>query len=203
MPGAEPRHPDMLPMLRGELVWLRAAEKADFMGDPPPVNDPETGHLLGLKVPVGAEGAAEFAQMVVSQQGKTMYSFTICPLGERRGIGNVTLRDIDRENGSAELSIVITDKAFQDRGYGTDAVNCIVDVGFGEIRLERIYLYVFDYNRRAIRAYEKAGFQTDATLRRSRFHRGHHHDVHLMSILRGDWLKLERRRAWDPPASGS
>ena len=98
---------------------------------------------------------------------------------------------------------MVTEKASQGRGLGTDALNCLVDFGFGELRLERIYLHVFDYNARAQRSYEKAGFQTDAILRRSRFHRGEHHDVHLMSILRGDWLAMDRRRAWDPPSEAA
>ena len=194
--------PEILPMIRGERVWLRASERADFTAEPITVDDAETGHFLGLKVPVGPEGAADFAQLVLAQQGKSLYSFSICLLGEHRAIGNVTLRDIDRENGGAEVAIVIADKALQGRGYGTDALNCVVDFGFGEIRLERIYLYVFDYNERARRSYEKSGFQTDAILRHARFHRGVHHDVHLMSILREDWLALDRRRAWDPPSAG-
>jgi RimJ/RimL family protein N-acetyltransferase len=188
-----------LPMLRGERVWLRASTKADFVEDVDAVSDAETGHFLGLKTPISPEGAEQFAQQVISQQGTAMWSFTICLLADNRRIGNVTLRSIDRENGSAELAIVITEKASQGQGLGTDALNCVVDFGFGELRLERIYLHVFDYNPRAIRSYEKAGFQTDAVLRRHRFHRGEHHDVHLMSILRGDWLALDRRRAWDPP----
>ena len=186
------------PMLRGELVWLRASERSDFMEDPAPVNDPEIGHMMGLKMPVGIDGAAEFAQMVLSQHGKTLWSFAVCPLGDQRAIGNVSLRNIDRENGSAELAVVMTDRAYIGRGYGTDAVNCIVDFGFGELRLERIYLQVFDYNPRAKRSYQKSGFQTDATLRHARFHRGQHHDVDVMSILRDEWLALERPRAWDP-----
>lgn len=188
----------MPPMLRGELVWLRPSERSDFMQDPAPVNDPEIGHMMGLKMPVGIDGASEFAQMVLSQHGKTLWSFTVCPLGEQRGIGNVSLRNLDRENGSAEMAVVMTDHAYIGRGYGTDAVNCIVDFGFGELRLERIYLQVFDYNPRAKRSYEKSGFQTDATLRHARFHRGQHHDVDVMSILRHEWLALARRRAWDP-----
>jgi RimJ/RimL family protein N-acetyltransferase len=192
---------ESLPMLRGERVWLRAAEKADFIDDAPAVSDAETGHFLGLKMPVSAEGGEQFAQHKLSAQGQSIYTFAICLLADDRRIGNTALRNIDRENGSAEMSIVITDKPFQGRGFGTDALNCLVDFAFGEIRLERVYLHVFDFNLRAKRSYEKAGFQTDAILRRSRFHHGQHHDVHLMSILRGDWLALERRRAWDPPAN--
>jgi RimJ/RimL family protein N-acetyltransferase len=191
-----------LPMLRGERVWLRAATKADFVEESAAVSDAETGHFLGLKVPVSAEGAEHFAQKILSQQGSSVWAFAICMLDEERRIGTVNLRNLDRENGSAELAIVIGDKTLQGKGYGTDALNCLVDVGFGELRLERIYLHVFDYNRRARRSYEKAGFQTDATLRHARFHHGQHHDVHLMSILRDDWQALDRRRAWDPPSAG-
>ena len=187
-------------MLRGERVWLRASTKADFTTGVDAISDAETGHFLGLKMPISAEGAEQFGQQVVAGQGTSIWSFTICLLADNRPIGNVTLRNPDRENGNAEVAIVITDKASQGHGLGTDALNCLVDFGFGELRLERIYLHVFDYNARAIRSYEKAGFQTDAVLRRHRFHRGDHHDVHLMSILRGDWLAVERRRAWDPPA---
>lgn len=186
-------------MLRGERVWLRAAVKADIVEEAASVSDAETGHFLGLKMPVSAEGAEQFGQQMLSQQGKSIWFFAICLLEDDRRIGTVNLRNLDRENGSAELAIVIGEKALQGQGLGTDALNCLVDFGFGELRLERIYLHVFDYNLRATRSYENAGFQTDAILRRSRFHRGQHHDVHLMSILRGDWLQLERRRAWDPP----
>jgi len=197
--GMAPEAPTHLPMLRGERVWLRAATKADFIEEAPAVSDAETGHFLGLKHPVSAEGAEQFAQEILSQQGRSIWAFTICLLGDDRRIGTVNLRNLDRENGNAELAIVIGDKTLQGQGLGTDALNCLVDFGFGELRLERIYLHVFDFNVRAQRSYQKAGFQTDAVLRHARFHRGKHHDVHLMSILRDDWLALDRRRAWDPP----
>jgi RimJ/RimL family protein N-acetyltransferase len=189
------------PMLRGERVWLRSATKADFIEDAAAVSDRDTGHFLGLKTPISPDDAAEFAQQLISQQGRGAFSFAICLLANDRRVGTITLRAVDRENGAAEMAITITDKADQGQGLGTDALNCLVDYGFGELRLERIYLHVFDYNQRAMRSYEKAGFQTDAILRRHRFHRGDHHDVHLMSILRGDWLAMDRRRAWDPPSA--
>jgi RimJ/RimL family protein N-acetyltransferase len=95
------------------------------------------------------------------------------------------------------VGIFISDRRYLGKGYGTDALNALVDFGFGELRLERIELEVYDYNLRAIRSYEKAGFRTDAVLRRARFHRGTHHDVHLMSILRDDWLGIPRKRSWE------
>src|SRR5688500_17071697 len=92
-PGASA---ESLPMLRGERVWLRAAEKTDFVGDAPWVSDAETGHFLGLKHPVSAEGGEQFAQKMLPQQGTSVFSFAICLLDGDRRIGNVTLRNVDR-----------------------------------------------------------------------------------------------------------
>jgi RimJ/RimL family protein N-acetyltransferase len=193
-PGAS--HPS--PILRGERVWLSASGKEAVVEDAVWLSDAEIGHFLGVKAPISREAAQHFADELLAQVGKTIFPFGISLLADDRRIGGASLRDYDQENGSAEVAIFISDPNFLGQGLGTDALNCLVDFGFGELRLERIWLRVFDYNERARRSYEKAGFQTDATLRHARFHRGTHHDVHLMSILRADWLALERRRAWDP-----
>ena len=186
------------PMLRGERVWLGAAEKEQVVDDGSWLNDAEIGHFLGIKSPISRDASTRFAEEFLSQAGKTLFPFNISLLADDRRIGGCVLRDVDRENGSAEVAIFIFDRRLLGQGLGTDALNCLIDFGFGELRLERIFLQVFDYNERARRSYEKAGFQTDATLRHARFHRGVHHDVHLMSILRAEWLALERRRAWEP-----
>ena len=190
------------PMLRGERVWLSATDKEHVVADGEWLSDAEIGHFIGVKSPIGRDGAMRFAEEFLAQAGKTAFPFNISLLADNRRIGGAVLRDVDRENGSAEVAIFIGDRRLLGQGLGTDALNCLIDFGFGELRLERIYLHVFDYNERARRSYEKAGFQTDATLRHARFHRGVHHDVHLMSILRAEWLALERRRAWEPAAEG-
>jgi RimJ/RimL family protein N-acetyltransferase len=39
----------------------------------------------------------------------------------------------------------------------------------------------------------------EGTLRRAIFHRGRHHDVHVMAILRDEWDGLARPKAWELP----
>jgi len=185
-------------MLRGERVWLSAAEKEHIVDDAAWISDAEIGHFLGNRAPISRNGATRFAEEFLAQVGKSVFPFNISLLADDRRIGGAALRGYDRENGSAEVAIFLTDPRLLGQGLGTDALNCLVDYGFGELRLERIWLQVFDYNERARRSYVKAGFQTDATLRHARFHRGAYHDVHVMSILRAEWLALERRRAWEP-----
>ena len=60
----------------------------------------------------------------------------------------------------------------------------MVRYGFDTLNLERISLRVFDYNTRAIRAYEKVGFRKEGVLRRDHFSEGAYHDTVIMGILR-------------------
>lgn len=182
------------PILRGELVWLRPVEKADLIGES--LYDAELAHYAGFKAPFAPEAQERWFGKLLEQTGQSMFQFVVSPLGSRRQIGGCGLRSIDRENGNAELSIFML-RGSWGRGLGTDAVNALLDFGFGELRLERIYLHVFDYNTRAVRSYEKSGFVREAVLRRARFHRGAHHDVIVMAVLRAEWQALPRKRAWE------
>jgi RimJ/RimL family protein N-acetyltransferase len=49
------------------------------------------------------------------------------------------------------------------QGLGTDAMFALLDFGFGQLRLERMWLEVYDFNRRARRSYEKCGFVLEGT----------------------------------------
>jgi RimJ/RimL family protein N-acetyltransferase len=46
---------------------------------------------------------------------------------------------------------------------------------------------VFDFNKRAERSYEKAGFKKEGTHREHVFKNGKYCDLHIMGILRTEW----------------
>jgi RimJ/RimL family protein N-acetyltransferase len=184
-------------MLRGELVWLRPPEPGDIIDGSAMAGDAEVGHFLGAKTPWSRASAERFSTELLAQTGETAYPYVFCLLGSEKAIGSVSLNHVDKVNGSGEVGIFIGDRRYLGKGYGTDALNALLDFGFGELRLERIELGVFDYNPRAIRSYEKAGFQTEVIERHARFHRGAHHDVRIMAILRGDWQALPRKKSWE------
>lgn len=83
------------------------------------------------------------------------------------------------------------------KGLGTDAVNALVDFGFGELRLERVWLSTDAENARAQRAYAKAGFVVEARRRHAWVENGRMLDEIRMSLLRDEWLALPRKRSWD------
>ena len=53
----------------------------------------------------------------------------------------------------------------------------------GSLNLHRVELEVYDFNPRAMRCYEKAGFRHEGTRRQALFRDGRYHDTHHMAIL--------------------
>ena len=74
-----------------------------------------------------------------------------------RLIGRLTLRQVV-ERKSARLGITLA-ADYLGQGYGTDAIRTFLVYYFQELGFEVLYLDVAAPNRRAIRCYEKCGFQ--------------------------------------------
>jgi len=63
----------------------------------------------------------------------------------------------------------------------------MVNYAFGILGMHRVWLHVYAYNQRAIRAYEKAGFVREGVLREDRYHNGRFFDTIVMGLLRSEW----------------
>jgi RimJ/RimL family protein N-acetyltransferase len=183
------------PIVRGERVFLRPFEPSDAETYRRWRADARPMALAGYpdRAPLSLARAQKRIDEANANFGSDEYLFVICLLDGERPIGEASLFRLDRPNGSAELGIFIGEVDEWSKGYGTDAVNALVDFGFAELRLERISLNVWTENERAKRAYEKAGFVLEGTLRHDRYEHGAYTDGHVMSILRDEWLALPRR----------
>ena len=185
------------PTIRGELVYLRPAERGDLPRFVRWFGDAETTRFLKARAPFSLAMEEQWFADMIGRQGKTDYHFVICRLTDDEPIGTAGLHDLDLVNGNAEFGISIGEKGEWSKGYGTDALHAICDFGFGELRLWRIELEVYEGNARARRSYEKAGFTLEGTLRQRHFAEGRHVDVLIMSLLRPEWEAQDRRRSWE------
>lgn len=69
-------------------------------------------------------------------------------------MGTVSLRHLDRENGTAEFAITVR-KCAMGKGYSTYGMSEILKKGVEEFGVSRIYWCVSRVNERAIRFYDK------------------------------------------------
>jgi len=110
-------------------------------------------------------------------------------------IGSCGLHDIVWRSRKAEFSIIIGEKQYWGRGYATATTQLMLEYGFGELNLHRIYLYTFSFNTGGIRAYEKVGFKHEAIMRDDVYREGKFHNTLLMGILKPEWEALTRHEA--------
>jgi RimJ/RimL family protein N-acetyltransferase len=186
-----------VPIIRGERVYLRAAERSDIAKFVRWLSDGETTSFLSMRAPISVAMEEKWFEEMLARQGKEAYLFVICLLEDSRPIGTLGLFNIDSTNGSAGIGIWIGEKDLWGKGLGSDATNAIVDFGFGMLRLERLWLEVYDFNKRARRTYDKTGFTLEGVKRHAAYRHGRHVDVELMSMLRDEWAAQPRKKSWE------
>ena len=98
-------------------------------------------------------------------------------------IGNCGLSNIDYINQTAEVGIFLGDKNFWAKGYGTEALNLLVDYGFKALNLHTIMLKVYSFNERAIKCYEKIGFKPIGRRRRAILRNKERYDIIYMDMI--------------------
>jgi len=175
------------PLLRGEKVWLRPLEARDMPAYVAGINDTEVGGFAGYRWPITIADATGWLERERDKpHGTGGFFFAVCELGDDRFIGTTWFKEINRLDGNAELAIYM-DRDHIGSGWGTDAQRALLAFGFGTLGLERVWLTVNGDNARAIRSYEKVGFQREGILRRSFRVNGTLTDTVLMAILRDEW----------------
>ena len=168
-------------MITDIKIKLRDKRLADALDDYAWRTDPELAKL----------DAAPLLTMAFSQYlsdcaielrypPSTKRSFAIeTPDGKH--IGNCVYYTISKIKGEAELGIVIGNRDYWGKGYGTDAVTALLSYIFRQTKLNRIYLKTLNSNRRAQKCFEKCGFTSHGHMTKDGY------DFVLMEIYRKQW----------------
>jgi RimJ/RimL family protein N-acetyltransferase len=181
-------------MIYGERIRLRGVERSDLPQFQEWLNDPEVIEGLATYLPLSmADEEQWFEGMSKRDTVEKPMAIEVKEDNGWRLIGNAGLFNLEWMPRSAELGIFIGEKAFWNKGYGTETVCLLLRHGFETLNLNRIFLQVYSTNTRARRSYEKAGFVLEGTLREAVYRQGKYADMHVMSVLRSEWSAAEGR----------
>lgn len=179
-------------MIYAKRLRLRAAEREDIPRFVHWLNDSEVRRFLSVYLPISkAEEEGWFERMLQSPASEHVMVIEIGQGDEWKPIGNTSLMHVNAIDRNAEVGIFIGEKDEWNKGYGTEVMKLMLRHGFHTLNLQRIYLRVFEYNLRGIRAYERAGFVHEGRLRKDIFREGRYYDVLVMSVLREEWQDRE------------
>ena len=146
-------------------------------------SDPEWSRFLPVPIPYTREDAQDFVEGNTNSNWERNAMFAI----EFNGVvvGGIDLR-IDSPNEMAMVGYGIA-RAHWNQGLMTEAVQAVVDWGFREFGLAKIWTFADVDNVASWRVMEKIGMTREETLRSHGVLRGVRQDFHYYGVLRHEW----------------
>lgn len=172
-------------MLHGTLVDLRAVEAYDIPTLARWFNDPEVMVYWGRPGNTLSQAEVEAREQAEASRGSSRKY--IIQTKDEQAIGQIDYYDLDWQNRSAWISIMLGEKQFWSGGYGTDAVRTLLRYLFYQLDLRRVALSLHESNKRAQRSYEKNGFVQEGLMRDWAHFDDRWVNGILMAVLRGDF----------------
>lgn len=179
-------------LLKGKKVRLTSLNEEDFPKIYEWYNDAYSLRLFDTipSYPYSQEHISNWIKD--KQKSSNDYVFAIRNIVNDDFLGYIDLNSISWNNRVATLSIGIGASDVRGKGYGTEAMQLILEFGFHELNLHRIQLSVLSYNEPAIGLYEKVGFVKEGCFREYVQRDGKKYDMYLYGILYEEWLKLNK-----------
>lgn len=122
-----------------------------------------------------------------SAKNDTNRDFNIIELSSNKLIGTISLEDFNWIERSAVLGIFIGDEDYRNNGYGTEAIQLLLEYGFKYLNLHSIRLNLLSINERAHKCYLKCGFKDTGKSREEIFLNGRYYDKLHMDILENEF----------------
>lgn len=184
--------PRFLP-LHDDIAALRPIEETDLAKTVEWRNDPSIrDQVLSFRFPVTHAMEAAFIERAIKGIGIGQCVAGIVDRGDGALSGLVYLRDIDWISRNACFGMMIGRRDKHRRGLGRSALRLMLYHAFNVLNLERIYLYVVEYNRPARRLYESAGFVYEGALRQHVALDGQYYDLLPMGLLRKEYESMTK-----------
>lgn len=166
--------------LVGSILYLSPLDKNDYEKMTDWLNDLEVslGTLSAQKI-ITLEEEKEKLE-ILSKNGTT---FAIVDIITDKFIGLIGLPTIDYINRSATVATTIGDKSYWKKGYGTEAMNLVLDYCFNILNLHSVNLTVYSFNTGAIESYKKSGFKEIGRYREAKILCGKYFDRIIFDVL--------------------
>lgn len=175
--------------LTNTRIYLRTLKLVDAPLLIKHTEDEEIRYMTGTKARFSVGQIERHIERI--QQDDTRFDFAICLNETDQFVGELSVFDIDLDNQSAGFRIAMNAMQLTGKGYGTEAIELVLDFVFEELKLNRLQLEVYSHNERGLRAYEKNGFKREGVLREALYYQGAFSDEIIMAIIRSDYLKVK------------
>src|SRR6056297_2212512 len=180
-------------LIEGERVIIRQLELGDEKLIHNWRNNTEGNLYCGFKY--GFLLSEESFRLKVKQQVEntdifpTEKMFIILKKEDLKPIGDISYRNWDKRNRSAEFGLEIGEINERGKGYGYEVLSYFIEFMFNHLNLNRIELTTLTDNEKSIKLYKKLGFKKIGIIRESNFdsRKGKYINVLYMDLLKKEY----------------
>jgi len=175
-------------VVEGEGVRLRPVTLEDLPQIVAWENDAEATRFMGG--PLGTTVEGEWQRLLADEEVGQRTTWAIETREDGRLIGVVGLHSINHHHHRARVFLMVGRLADHGKGYGTDALRCLLQHAFTRGGWHRLSMRVLPENRAMLRSAEKCGFQWEGASREAWLVNGEFHDDVRLAILEQDWRSV-------------
>jgi RimJ/RimL family protein N-acetyltransferase len=126
-----------------------------------------------------------------TEQPRQKYQFAVLLKESGRLIGNAGIRMRTPGVVTADMGYEIAPDEWG-RGYASEAARAVLNFGFRELRLHRVWAECIAGNAASERVLQKLGMRLEGRLRENEFFKGRWWDTLIYAILVQEWIGSQR-----------
>lgn len=176
-------------------LMLRDFAREDWIWTHPYESDPEVARYQSFEPRTEAESRDYIERGLADASASPRRTFDLAVLldGAPLGIGRAGLHLSNIEEREGCVWYVFA-RAMWGRGYATEAVGCLLEFGFEQLGLHRIWADVDPRNAASARVLEKLGFRREAHHVENTFLKGEWCDSWIYALLDREWRTARSAR---------
>ena len=177
--------------LEGENIFLREVRESDVTDEYYNwLNDPDVNKYLETRfIPHSKNDILNFVKKMDGNNNEIL--FAICEKETEKHIGNIKLGPINWIHRKADISFLIGNKAYWNKGIASEAIKLVLRYGFYTLNLHKICAGYYKHNIGSAKALKKCGFIEEGVLREEYYYNGEYVDAIRVGILKKDYFSLK------------
>ena len=176
----------MLHTLYTDRLILRPYEISDAPRASQLAGDKEVAETTFVPYPYTLELAANWIESHQNLiENGDAYPFAVVLKEENVLIGTMTIR-IDKHHNKGELAYWIG-KEYWGKGFATEAAKKVIEFGFNQLRLNRIWAQIMSKNKASVKVLEKSGLKYEGTLKQDILRWDEYQDVDIYGVLKEEY----------------
>jgi [ribosomal protein S5]-alanine N-acetyltransferase len=148
------------------------------------LNDPEVTRFTEVSGKNTLESTRSYVQDALRSDTAIMCRI-LCD--ETHHIGNIRLSSISARHQRAIVALMLGDRTYWGKGLATSAIRLITRYGFEKLHLRKLTAGIIEANVGSRRAFEKAGYHIEASLRQHYVIDGETHNDLLFAKFNPDF----------------